>query len=264
MPPRVERWDKERFAASRDVSSRGSERDRFEERDTRVTTIGRGSRIRDHSMDEIYDRRTPPREDYVRERVHYEDGPDTHFGKDFPIRTRPRRQSITFEKEKEREYYRSPSPPAPPRKVTRPGMLRRQSSLDTYDRKPLPRYYEREEYGPLPGRVREREIIRRRRRSRSSSSRSSDSTVATREFPKKGKTRMPAKLVNKRAIIDLGYSYEDEVSFKASHSSFKILTTVQGTVIVIQQALGRENIDEIIELSKDYKSSEPSKLPFLL
>jgi hypothetical protein len=31
------------------------------------------------------------------------------------------------------------------------------------------------------------------------------------EFPKRGKTRMPARLVSKRAIIDLGYPFEEEV-----------------------------------------------------
>lgn len=50
---------------------------------------------------------------------------------------------------------------------------------------------------------------------------------------------MPARLVSKRAIIDLGYPFEEE-----------------GNIIVIQKALGRENIDEVIKLSEDYKASE--------
>lgn len=32
--------------------------------------------------------------------------------------------------------------------------------------------------------------------------------------------------------------------------------TDQGDVIIIQKALGRENIDEVIKLSEDYKVSE--------
>lgn len=31
------------------------------------------------------------------------------------------------------------------------------------------------------------------------------------EYPKKGKTRIPAKLVSKRALIDLGYPFFEEV-----------------------------------------------------
>jgi len=50
---------------------------------------------------------------------------------------------------------------------------------------------------------------------------------------------MPAKLVSKRAIIDLGYPFEEE-----------------GSTVIILKALGRENIDEVIKLSEDYKTSE--------
>merc|ERR1712093_295543 len=208
--------------------------------------------------------------------------------------------------------------PDPPirRGGNRPAFLRRQSRLDTFDRKPLTRFVEREEYGPparyreeiraplpppltpiplprsrglppprryaereyedieiaepdyygddsfrgYPERVREREIIRRRRRSKdsrashsvrgsvrsssTSSSSSEETTISVRsEFPKKGKTRMPARLVHKRAIIELGYPFEEE-----------------GDVIIIQKALGRENIDEVIKLSEDFRSSEKAEM----
>lgn len=89
-------------------------------------------------------------------------------------------------------------------------------------------YYE-EDYRAVPERVREREVVRRRRRSRDSvrsrsrhggsvrsasisSSSSSDRGTVRSEFPKRGKTRMPARLVSKRAIIDLNYPFEEEVS----------------------------------------------------
>lgn len=39
---------------------------------------------------------------------------------------------------------------------------------------------------------------------------SSSSSVAS-EYPKRGKTRIPARLVSKEAIIDLGYTFEEEV-----------------------------------------------------
>jgi hypothetical protein len=193
----------------------------------------------------------------------------------------PLRGEVEVEKSRvviEKERYRSPSPGprAPPR------LVRRQSSLDTFDRRPAKRYWEREreEYGPparredhrippyvdiplprtkalppprvyaereyvdeiqvsdphrygdedfhaYPERVREREIVRTRRRtrsrdsrvrrrSRSSSSSSSSSSGGTAltvksEYPKKGKTRIPARLVSKRALIDLGYPFVEEV-----------------------------------------------------
>lgn len=236
-PPRQsQRWEdaEQRFATDRD-RAREREVERFEEREVRGP--GRPARRRDHSADtdELIDRRGPPRggyeDDYVRERERevYRDDP-----RDLPVRSK-----TTVERETEREYYRSPSPPRVRRPVrqARPTMVRRQSSLDTFDRKPTaPRYMQRDESGPLAvrrgerdyeedreyrERVREREFVRSRPRSRSrslSSSSSSDfsetSTVRTgkSQFPKRGKTRMPARMVSKRAIIELGYPFEEEVS----------------------------------------------------
>lgn len=296
--PTAQRWDAERFA---------NEASRYEERDVRISTgPARGSRIPE---DDFFDSRAPPirgggsryDDDMVRERDVYREEVN------IPIRSRKPSMQMEREREEihERQYYKSPSPPPVRRGAARPGMLRRQSSLDTFDRKPtFPRYVEREEYGapalrrdfrrdpidvvplptsrrigppggtryvekeyervevdgpdrayypPQPERVREREIIRTRRRSRSRSSRSSssssDSSVDSRSTrttnktnkPKRGRTRMPAKLVSKRAIIELGYPFEEE-----------------GQVIIIQRALGREHIDEVIQLSEKYKSSEKS------
>lgn len=294
--PTAQRWDAERFA---------NEASRYEERDVRISTgPGRGSRIREHSTgtDEFFDRRAPHiggggsryDDDMVRERDVYREEVN------IPIRSRKPSMQMEREREEihERQYYKSPSPPPMRRGAARPGMLRRQSSLDTFDRKPtFPRYVETDEYGPpalrrdfrrdpidtvplptsrrigppasryvekeyervevdgpdrtyyppQPERVREREIIRTRRRSRSrsrsssSSSSSSASSRSTRKsnMPKRGRTRMPAKLVSKRAIIELGYPFDEE-----------------GQVIIIQRALGREHIDEVIQLSEKYKSSE--------
>lgn len=133
---------------------------------------------------------------------------------------------------------------APPR----PGIIRRQSSLDTFDRKPLPRYpreppeviaipapgrrrrspprYERDfeeiriaepdYYGDEEFRgYKEREVstVRRRRAAEPEFEERESFEVEEEEpFPRKGKTRMPGKLVNKRAIIELGYPFEEEVS----------------------------------------------------
>ncbi|KAF9762851.1 hypothetical protein IL306_003319 [Fusarium sp. DS 682] len=304
----AERWDRDRFERAREQN-----RDRFD--DDRSYT--RSTRDRDHS-DERYDRR-PGRgyyeeEDIVRDRRYYGDEPRYQ-----PQRERERdvpppwaRRTDVLERERERDYPRRDSPPR------RPGFLRRQSSLDTFDRRPRffqdreeyppparredvrprddyrappytpiplpksrglppprrygdeyyddikiaePDYYGDDDYRSMPERVREREYIRsrnRRGRSResrstrtrsvrsssysSSSSRSSSSsggTTVKSEYPKKGKTRIPAKLVSKRALIDLGYPFFEE-----------------GNTIIVQKALGQDNIDELLKVSEDYKKVE--------
>lgn len=296
MAGRAERWDRDRFMYERE-RDRGygderrfvddrfvDDRSRFEERDDYHPPPRRG---RDRS-DERYDRGPYDRgfrgheEEFVRDRRYVE---EDRYG---PRRGEPLDREfdrrLHLEKEREREFR----PVSPPR---RPTMVRRQSSLDTFDRRPL-RFYEREEYPPparredvrrddyrappyvpiplprtrqlgpapsqryddiqiaepgyygdeefrdMPERVKEREVVRsRRRRDRSresrvsrstkksshrSSSRSSSTSSRTTsssgaptirsEYPKKGKTRIPARLVSKRALIDLGYPYIEEVS----------------------------------------------------
>jgi hypothetical protein len=51
--------------------------------------------------------------------------------------------------------------------------------------------------------------------SSSSGSASSEPDESKDEYPKKGKTRIPEKLVSKRALIDLGYPFVQEVSSAA-------------------------------------------------
>lgn len=313
----AERWDRERF----ERISRGRP-------DDDAASYTRSTRPRDHS-DERYDRR-PGRgyyeEDNMSRDRRYPDDPR------YPPqlqreREREReapppwaRRTDVLERERERDYPRRESPPR------RPGFLRRQSSLDTYDRRPKffehreeypaparredvrprdpredyrappyqpiplpksrglppprryndeyyddikvaePDFYGDEDYRSMPERVREREYTRSRKsrgrgrdRSResrstrtrsvrsssyssSSSSRSSSSsggTTVRSEYPKKGKTRIPAKLVSKRALIDLGYPFFEE-----------------GHTIIVQKALGQDNIDELLKVSEDYKKVE--------
>ncbi|KAJ8070102.1 hypothetical protein OCU04_000497 [Sclerotinia nivalis] len=317
------RWDTERLASERDRVRFATEREERDSRFLRATT----GHTRERSYDDVYERRGP--RGYEEEREHYEerDYYDSPRLQREPEPGRQRPTIITMERERERE--RDESPPSR-RAGGRPAFLRRQSSLDTFDRKPLVRYEreregERDEYGPparrpdlrpppltpvplprgrglppprryaerdyeeikvaepdfygdedfraYPEIIREREIVRRRRRSherrgsherrshrshskesrstatrsvRSESVSSSDSgtTISVRsEFPKKGKTRMPARLVSKKAIIDLDYPFEEE-----------------GDTIIIQKALGRENIDEVIKLSEEYKTAEKIKV----
>nr|POE54479.1 hypothetical protein CFP56_41417 [Quercus suber] len=213
---------------------------------------------------------------------------------------------------------------------SRPGLLRRQSSLDTFDRRPS-RRPEREEYripagvpvplpirrvrneyddyrgrGPEPESYREIEIQRERsihrNRSRpprseysesdaqtikssrskkskrskapttvvSSSSSSSTETIeeiekelsihesigpagsvhdsvresihdTTKKF-KKGKTRMPKRLVRREAVMDLGYPFDEELDF-----------------YVLRIALEKEQIDEVIKISETYKTGDKSE-----
>ncbi|KAK4888948.1 hypothetical protein LTR27_012228 [Elasticomyces elasticus] len=210
------------------------------------------------------------------------------------------------------EIERQRAPVAAPR----PGLLRRQSSLDTFDRRPsaaagrsvygeeevvrrLPAYqpvplpirrhediYEEEEAryrAPVDYREveiqRERSVHRRRggggddmksskapseaptRKTRSTraksvttrrtspSSESSESfsevekaesiresIAETRRGFKKGKTRMPKRLVRSEAIQDLGYPYDEEESF-----------------YVLRIALEKDQIDEVIKISEQYK-----------
>jgi hypothetical protein len=103
-----------------------------------------------------------------------------------------------------------------------------------------PDHYGDDHYRPYRDRLQERELVRQRRRERSrdshttrshrrrshsrssaSSSRSSSSggTTIRSEYPKKGKTRIPARLVSKRALIDLRYPYEEEVGPEYSEKS---------------------------------------------
>ncbi|KAJ3467642.1 hypothetical protein MRS44_005206 [Fusarium solani] len=308
-----ERWDRDRF-----MFERARDKSRFDD----DRSYMRGGRGREHS-EERFDRRTNrsfDEDDMVRDRRYYGEEP-----RYMPQREReappPFARRGVLEKERERDYF--PRRESPPR---RPGFLRRQSSLDTFDRRPSRLFHEREEYPaparredvrrgsrdeyrappytpiplpktrglppprrfadqgfyddikvaepdfygdddfrPYPERVREKEYTKSRSRravsrgrsrdSRStrtrsvrsssyssSSSRSSSSsggTTVRSEYPKKGKTRIPAKLVSKRALIDLGYPFFEE-----------------GHTIIVQKALGQDNIDELLKVSEDYKKVE--------
>lgn len=167
------------------------------------------------------------------------------------------------------------------RRPARPQYIRRQSSLDTFDRRPLPRYgdlerYERQEYRPptnvpIPLPIRERrrspprhfhdeddyeeirfderdrrgrerenyrevEVSREKsrvRRSKSVAKSTRSSSISSFEeiqppratWGKKGKTRLPKRLVKKQAVIDLGYPFEEEVwHFRRFGEGFLIMT----------------------------------------
>ncbi|KAF3357754.1 hypothetical protein VdG1_03091 [Verticillium dahliae VDG1] len=245
---------------------------RFDDRDDVYSHAPPPRRPREHS-DERYDRYPPARpppgqgfdddRDFVQDRRYYGDDD----------RLPPRRDDRDVERrvyiDRERERYASPSPP---RRPTMPIPLPRTRQLGPARPAPYddisvaePGYYGDEEFRTMPERVREREIIRdkssRRRRDRSRESRttktyshrgssrssstssrtSSDSggTAVRSEYPKKGKTRIPARLVSKRALIELGYPFIEE-----------------GNTVIVLKALGQDNIDELLKLSEEFKKSE--------
>ncbi|KAI1155598.1 hypothetical protein F4825DRAFT_25268 [Nemania diffusa] len=292
-----ERWDHDRLAY---------ERDRFEERDRHPTgpPPPPRERIREASLDERFVERRAARpweEEHVRERRVYGEVPRRRPS---PPPELERRIYLDRERERDRVERRAPSPPRRPA-----GLVRRQSSLDTFDRRPAQRLYDRDrdrdDYGspprrrdyrpdpyepiPLPRsralpppriyaeadyeeikvaeaqrfgdddfhtypeRVVEREVVRtskaprHRGRSHRSSSRASSTTSSSSdaggtaitqksEYPKKGKTRIPLRLVSVRAIVELQYPY-----------------VIEGNTVIIQKALGQQNIDDLLRLSDEYK-----------
>ncbi|KAI1125476.1 hypothetical protein F5Y10DRAFT_247075 [Nemania abortiva] len=291
-----ERWDHDRLAY---------ERDRFEERDRRYADAPPRERVRGAALDERFVERQAPRpweDEYVREKRVYGEAVRRRFS---PPPESERSMYLGSQRDRDRDRDRDHRDPSPPRRPAR--LVRRQSSLDTFDRRPAQRLYDRDDYGSPPRRreyradpyepiplprsralppprmyaeadyeeikvaepqrygdddfhaypehVMEREVVRTskapthrgRSRSRRSSSRSSSSsssssdtggTTITKksEYPKKGKTRIPIRLVSIRAIAELRYPY-----------------VVEGNTVIIQRALGQQNIDDLLKLSEDYK-----------
>ncbi len=318
-----QRWDAERFAQAhaRDQAERFRgppviERDRFEEHD-RFETRGGGSWRRESSADEFRYRGAappvgrrfeepprffgeerygpPPRPSRPPPPRYYDEELDTmgnspNMNQMVPF-DRRRRQSITAE--------RGYGPPAR-RNEPRPGIIRRQSSLDTFDRKPMvrygdciheppetivipagsrrrrspPRYVERdyeeeiriaepEYYGDEGFRgYREREVETFRRKNGGAEfehrhKEEAEAVVAEqRPFPRRGKTKMPRRLVNKRAIIELGYPFEEEVHCVMVRSQMEGANVVQDETIIILKALGKEHIDEIVRMSREMKEEK--------
>jgi len=249
-PPQSQRWDRDRFDRVR-ARSRGPPRAydsyRYEESD-RVSAHG-GER-RQISVDERVDRRDGSRfeEDdrYVEEeryrparrpRPEYlDEGEERYRGAGRELQPYPVRREYV-----EAEYAERPAPA--PRRAARPGLARRQSSLDTFDRRPVPRYDEREIDvkikidGPPSRRSKEerprvpevtelreedyRDVRIRReksavRREPRLQERISRETIRVQEGPvrsrgKKGRTRMPKRLVHKSALNELGHTYVEEV-----------------------------------------------------
>ena len=275
-----ERWNPERFERERADRSRGPalvERDRYEEHDffqprPQRAPMPAPPRRRERSAEGYYDRaggdRLAEKDIYISEERF---GPPARLPRAGPGRyydeeidsfdEEPGRGQMIRRMDIERDYA-----PSPRRAAPRPGIIRRQSSLDTFDRKPLPRYGAplrappetivmpvRERRNPSPPRYvdrdyyeehdffeedykggfreRERSTIRKRRSSPSPELEYREIDTyedvveeeVEKPFPRKGKTRMPRRLVNKRAVIELGYPFEEEV-FKRCKRFCSLLT----------------------------------------
>ncbi|KAI9892287.1 MAG: hypothetical protein M1814_001746 [Vezdaea aestivalis] len=334
-PRGAERWDSDRFEYERSRADRGSlggrrveiERDRID--DYRGSAGGRRYEDDREEVDFVDERsayggsrrgepvtRREIEVDYSRDRggrpprraaTHY----DLDRGSPSPSRSTvttgsrrdSRHQSIAIELDRREVDRRGPPPAGRP---ARPGYVRRQSSLDTFDRRRPQRYDEeeeeeidihasfggrrddhpphREEFRPpprqayrpppnvpiplprprhsSPNRYEEREYEeiriaepdyygdegyheyhrqkhhpRQQSRSRIEIKETSDTIEVEerergRHFPRRGRTKVPRKLVDIRAAIQMGFPFEEEADS-----------------ITILLALGGEQIDEMVRIS---------------
>ncbi|KAF7595875.1 hypothetical protein BBP40_004368 [Aspergillus hancockii] len=249
----ADRWDPDRFA-----------RERRERHHSRPPVLDRPRHVEDERFEyrlHETDRYGPPAR---RPGRHYEDDHLIHPSGPLVAYDRPRAES----------------PPAPPR----PRLLRRQSSLDTFDRIPSrkldeyfyrpaapkaapsppparrrsfrrsrepdyfeeiriaePDYYGDEEYRGF--RERDRASAHPRRSGSHFRERVVEEVEIEKPYPRKGKTRVPRKLIHPHAIRELGYPYEEE-----------------GDMVIIQLALSKDQIDEVISLSRTVKRRTETRI----
>ena len=301
-PPRgpPERWDRDRF----DAYARGPpvvERDRYEEVDyyspPRREPAPAPRRVEEKYFFEEKDRYEIPHRPRREQARFYEDEGSSYEGAMVPVRRREDDREIEIDihrREYDREYDHRPRASPNPQ---RPTFVRRQSSLDTFDRRPIPRYGDRvrEEVIQIPAgprrrsppryrspphfveREREEEVhvvepeyyvdddyrgyrereISRVRRNRDYEVEEEREEIVETEFPKRGKTKMPMRLVNKAAIIKLGYPFEEEVnSFKVKWND--MLRSHRGNKSSFSKLLVRST------LTKSSRSAARSTLRLLL
>lgn len=246
-PPRApERWDRDRFESfSRGPPPRAA--DRYDEADYYASPHHReyssDRRPQYDERDVLYyeerDRFSPPTQSRGPTR-YWEEPRETSSQAMVPIREQERDRGFEIDI---RTRERIQSPESSHGRPRRPQFIRRQSSLDTFDRKPMPRYGDRvheeviaiptgprrrsppryhdhfeeirvadpDRYGDEEFRgYREREISRVRRPEREEFIEEREHIIERDEFPKRGKTKMPIRLINRKAIIQLGYPFEEE------------------------------------------------------
>ncbi|CAI7661285.1 unnamed protein product [Penicillium glandicola] len=132
---------------------------------------------------------------------------------------------------------RAPRVPAPPPPHFSPGRYREREVYEDI-RIAEPDYYGDEEFRD----IRDRDMVDRRRRSSSTVRRHHEE----KPYPRKGKTRVPRHLAHIHAIMDLGYPFKEE-----------------GDVIVIQKALSKAQIDEVLSLSREFRRPAPVETEYI-
>ena len=246
--PPPQRWDAERFVREREVRAPPPV---MEQRPPYVDYAPRRAPVAEHERyyeEDRYGPRGSTERRYFEETDYYD--PRAQRGQMVPY---------------------APERPPRPEPVPRPGILRRQSSLDTFDRRPTRRFddfdegYRQQRINPvrelIPARApsprrypkydekyydevrvqdpdqygddgfreyREREWISRRRRNSSPSpdrrttrgdgreeivEERKEEIIEEKPYPRRGKTRMPKRLVHTKVLFDLGYPYYEEVIY---------------------------------------------------
>ncbi|OKL57110.1 hypothetical protein UA08_07522 [Talaromyces atroroseus] len=256
------RWDTERFTRERDERMyRGPApppaplvRERSRSRSRPPPFSERRHRGSDRFVDDRFERRVVEEEDIYgppgrrRDHRHVEEEDDFYAARGSgPLIHRREHHDDSFR---------------PPR------LLRRQSSLDTFDRQPARRierappirgvrrgpsqrrrpsggrFVERDEYEEIdiaePDIYGDEEFRHFRERDRPHLVREElvkeKIVEKDKPYPRKGKTKMPKRLVHPRAVQELGYPYIEEER-----------------VIIIQRALSKELIDEVVSLSREIR-----------
>ncbi|EED20667.1 conserved hypothetical protein [Talaromyces stipitatus ATCC 10500] len=200
--------------------------DRFERRVVEEDRYGLPGRRRERFVEE---------DDYYAARG---SGPLVHRREPSPSFRPPRlvrRQSSldTFDRLPARRIERVPPPPVrgfrggPPRRSSPPRFVGRDelyeeidiAEPDEYGDEEFRHFREREMRRPVREEIVKERIIEKEK-----------------PYPRKGKTKMPKRLVHPRAVQQLGYPYIEE-----------------DRVIIIQKALSKELIDEIVTLSKEIR-----------
>lgn len=80
-------------------------------------------------------------------------------------------------------------------------------------------------------------------------------SIVEKRYTRKGRTRMPKRLVHIQALKDFGHSYHEEVHLRSKRLEFANNVQDEKTLI-IESALGPENIDEVFVRSKEYFGAE--------
>ncbi|KAL8966686.1 MAG: hypothetical protein Q9183_003256, partial [Haloplaca sp. 2 TL-2023] len=297
------RWTPERFTRERDRASRNRgpalvERDRYEEHDYYAPQPPRENRggyrgpRRESSADGFYGRdrerdkesdRCPPfrfeeRDNFgppARRREsgrYYDEEVDSFDGS--PARSG---QMIPFDRR--RQSINKDCAPSPRHAPPRPGIIRRQSSLDTFDRKPMPRYEPRRREPPetivipqslrrrspprYPERERDTDFFQERPRDHFHDDdfhgyREREISIARRRRAES--EARPAEFAEEKT-----FEIEEEEAEKPYPRKGKTkMPTRLGDTIIILKALAKEHIDEIIKVSKEMNERNASRTTYVI